>query len=304
MKNSLFKHHIDNTLCKVNKGISAIKKLRHALPRISFLTIYIVFLRSLIDYGDIIYDQPHNSSFCETLESVQYKAALAITGAIQGTSCKKIFQELGFESLKSRRWFRRLCCIFKIMKNEAPNYLISLIPKCEQTFNTRNKHLPTYNCRTDCFTYSFFPCTWNDWFNLDVSVRNSESISIFKSKLLSFILLVQNNILDIFDPQGLKLLTRLRLGFSHLNKHKFRHFQECMNQVCSCSLEIKDTSHCLLHCHHFTLHCIDLMNSVKCICNHCGSTINNNKNMEAPVLMKTKIKYIKTTERFSGSFFE
>ena len=97
-----FKHNIDNTLCKVNKGIAVIKKLRHVLPRKSLLTIYKLFLRPLINHGDIIYDQPHNSSFCEKLESAQYKATLAITGAIQGTSREKIFQELGLESLKSQ----------------------------------------------------------------------------------------------------------------------------------------------------------------------------------------------------------
>ena len=134
------------------------------------------------------------------------------------------------------------------MKNEAPKYLISLIPKREQTFNTRNKYLPPYNCRTDCFKYSFFPCTLSDCFNLYVSIRSSESISIFKSKLLSFIRPVQNNIFNIFDPQRLKLLTPLRLGFSHLNQHRFRrNFKECVSPVCSCSLEIEDTSHYLLH---------------------------------------------------------
>ena len=157
-----FKYCIDNTLCEVNKGIAVIKKLRHTLPRKSLLAIYKEFLRPLIDYGDIIYDQPHNSSFSEKLESVQYKATLAITGVIQVTFLEMIVQELGVESLKYRRWFRRLCCMFKIMKNEVPNFLISLIPKREQTFNTRSKHLLTYNCRTNCFKYSFFPCTLND----------------------------------------------------------------------------------------------------------------------------------------------
>ena len=71
------------------------------MPWKSLLTIYKVFLRLLIDYSDIIYDQPHNDSFCEKLKSVQYKAALAITGAIQGTSCNKIYEKLGLESLKS-----------------------------------------------------------------------------------------------------------------------------------------------------------------------------------------------------------
>ena len=55
------------------------------------MTTYKAFLRPLIDYGDLIYDQPQNESFCEKLKSVQYKAALAITGAIQGTSRDKIY---------------------------------------------------------------------------------------------------------------------------------------------------------------------------------------------------------------------
>ena len=88
MKNSL-EYHIDNTLCKVNKGIAVIKKQRHALPLKSLLTIYKVLLRPLIDYRDIIYDQPRNSSFCGQLQSVQYKATLAIAGAAQGTSREK-----------------------------------------------------------------------------------------------------------------------------------------------------------------------------------------------------------------------
>ena len=86
-----FKQHIDSAIPKINKGISVIKKLRHFLPQKSLLTIYKAFLRPLIDYGDIIYDQPQYESFCEKLESIQYKAALSITGAMQGTSRDKIY---------------------------------------------------------------------------------------------------------------------------------------------------------------------------------------------------------------------
>ena len=111
-----FKQHIDRVIPKINEGISVIKKLRCALLQKSSLTIYKALLGPLIDYGDIIYDQPQNESFCEKLESVQYKAALAITGAMQGTSCDKIYQELGLESLKARRWYKHLSCMFKIMK--------------------------------------------------------------------------------------------------------------------------------------------------------------------------------------------
>ena len=48
---------------------------------------------------------------------------------VTGTSCDKIYQELGLESLKSRRWYKSLSCMFKIMKKGAPNYFINLIPK-------------------------------------------------------------------------------------------------------------------------------------------------------------------------------
>ena len=91
---------------KINKVTSVIKQLAHSLTRTSLMTIYKAFLRLLIDYGDIIYDQPQNDFFCEKLELGQYKAALAITGFIQGTSCNKFYQELGLESLKSRRWYK------------------------------------------------------------------------------------------------------------------------------------------------------------------------------------------------------
>ena len=57
-------------------------------------------MRPYLDYGDIIYDQAYNVSFHEKLESVQYNSALAITGAIRGTSTEKLYNELGLETLK------------------------------------------------------------------------------------------------------------------------------------------------------------------------------------------------------------
>ena len=87
------------------------------------MAFYKALLRPLVDYGDIIYDQPQNESFSEKLELVQYKAPLAITGAIHGTSRDKIYQELRLESLKSRRWCKRPSCMFKITNEEVPNHL-------------------------------------------------------------------------------------------------------------------------------------------------------------------------------------
>ena len=61
--------------------MSPIQKKDEAL-----LTVYKSFVRPHLDYGDIIYDQPNNESFCQKLRSYKYIAALAITGSIRGTS--------------------------------------------------------------------------------------------------------------------------------------------------------------------------------------------------------------------------
>ena len=64
------------------------------------ITICKSFIRPHLDYGDIVYDRAFNESFHKNLQSIQYNAAIAIIGAIRGTSSEKIFQELGLESLK------------------------------------------------------------------------------------------------------------------------------------------------------------------------------------------------------------
>ena len=76
--------------------------MRHSIPRKPLLSIYKTFLRSHLDYCNVIYDKPHNEKFPDTLESIQYNATLAITGAIKGKSKEKIYNELGLEYLKDR----------------------------------------------------------------------------------------------------------------------------------------------------------------------------------------------------------
>ena len=72
------------------------------------MTIYKSFARTHLDYGDIIYDQTFNESFHQRIESMQYNAVIAITGAIRVTSSLKLYQELGLESLRSRRWLSQI----------------------------------------------------------------------------------------------------------------------------------------------------------------------------------------------------
>ena len=78
------------------------------MSRKSLLTIYISFIRSNLDYADIISDKTFHESFKRKIEMVQYKAVLAFTTAIKKTSCDRLYQELALESLADRKWSRRL----------------------------------------------------------------------------------------------------------------------------------------------------------------------------------------------------
>ena len=223
-----FNHHIKEKMTKAMKGIGVFKRLSKILPRHSLLTIYKSFVRPHLDYGNILHDQPNNKSF-------SYNAALAITGAIKGTSQIKLYNELGLESLQFRRWFRKLCLFCKIKKTGLPEYLFNMIPKSNHQYNTWSiEEVTKFYSRTDVLKYSYFPHTILEWNKLDVQVRRSESFLSFKNSLLKIGRPIAKPTYNIHKPIGLKFLTRLRPGLSHLNEHKFKHnVQDWINSLCS-----------------------------------------------------------------------
>ena len=117
--------HLKNIYSKVNKTIGLLRKFHNTLPRLPLLTVYKSFIRPHLDCGDVIYDQAYTASFHQ---SVQYNLALAITGAVRGTSKENLYHEQGLESLEKRRWYRKLCCFYKIFRNQSPQYLFNIIP--------------------------------------------------------------------------------------------------------------------------------------------------------------------------------
>ena len=216
-----FKKHLDDKINKAMKLVGTIRKLNSVLPRFSLLTIYKSFVRPHLDYGDVIYDQPNNQKLIDKIESVQYDAALAITGAIRGTSRIKLY-ELGLESLKDRRWMHRLCFFRKIFFARSPSYLFNYLPS--QTISLRYPNCFTsYRCRTVSFQNTFFPYSVSQWNQLQPEIRNSISHSFFRNALFKIVKPCEKTIYNIHDALGIKLITRLRLGFSHLLEHEFRN---------------------------------------------------------------------------------
>ena len=110
-------------------------------------------------------------------------------------------------------------------------------------------NIPRFNVKHNFFKNSFFPSSVIEWNNLDKSIRSSESLALFKESILQFIRPTPNRTFNCHNPIGIKLITRLRLGLSHLRDHKFKHnFLDCLNPICCCGQDIETSVHYLLHC--------------------------------------------------------
>ena len=87
-----------------------------------------------------------------------------------------------------------------------------------------------------------------------IILKNSRNIILklglgIRNSILKFITQSANSFFNSYNPKGIKFITRLWLGLSHLREHKFKHsFQDSLNTFCNCGLDIESTAYYLLHC--------------------------------------------------------
>ena len=115
---------------------------------------------------------------------MQYKACLAITGAIEGTSPEHLYKEIGLESLIDRIWVCKLTFFHKIVKENSPQYLSNYLKgNSNSVYNTRSASqisLNTFRTRTEKFKNCI--SEWNESSNL---TKQSENTKKFKNILIS-----------------------------------------------------------------------------------------------------------------------
>ena len=273
-----FTSHVNSKLTIARKGIGSILRLRKYLPRKTLEQIYKNFIRPHLEYGDIIFHQPsttkefsfdiHLKPLMQKLESLQYQAALAVTGAWRGTSTDKIYEELGWETLTNRRWYRRMSLFFLIANKQAPQYLCNIITPL---IHRRNRHQGDINavyfeqffCRTIKFSDSFIPSCVKNWNELDETLKNAASKTSFQRSLVKLVRPLKSNNFNIVDNVGLKYLTQLRVHLNDLKKYKFDHnFEDTVDPMCWANDGVEDITHFLLSCHLYIHLRIELLNSV------------------------------------------
>ena len=106
---------------------------------------------------------------------------------------------------------------------------------------------------------------------------------------------------NIHYPLGLKMLTRLRLGLSHLNEHKFNsNFEDCINLLCSYSLEVESTVHFFLHCRNFVNIRNTLLNKLNSM--SCDITICSDRSLTELILYgNPKFSFQQNSDKINAS---
>ena len=152
-------------------------------------------------------------------------------------------------------------CVYSIISFNWATITHSYITSTTKKFHRHPNTFHVLPCRTEYFKNSFFPHVINEWNKLDRNIRSSSNYQISRKAFLKFLKSVGKKIFNINDPFGINMLTRLKLGFSHLREHKFRHgFKDTLSQLCSCSIKAETTTRDFLCCHFYNSNRATLMN--------------------------------------------
>ena len=129
---------------------------------------------------------------------------------------------------------RRLCLFYKVLSSKIPKVVYDSVPSIKTPSDTLI-HLLFFVPGLSTLKIPFFLVFKSN--NLSPKIFNSASYLIFRNTLANFFRPSDNKIFNMDNQVGIQLLNRLRLDFSYLRKHKFRHnFEETINHICSDSI--------------------------------------------------------------------
>ena len=209
------------------------------------------FVRPLLEYSDVVWD--HCSLETKNhLDAIHVEAARIITGATKLCSIEKLFFDLGWESLQSRRNNHKLVIFYKILHGLTPDYLFDIVPppasptvRETARYNLRNsEHIRTSELAQIC-SLTFFPSTIRAWNSLPNEVKEASSVAAFKHALNRNIK-IPPKYFNAGTRMGQILHARLRMGCSSLKSDLYRK-NIVRSPSCSCG-EFESAKHFLFTC--------------------------------------------------------
>ena len=229
--------------------------LKFKLKRKTLNTIYISYLRPILEYASIVWD---NCTLYdkESLEKLQYEAARVVTGLTRSVSIERLLSEIGWVPLSDRRTIQKLTLVYKDKHGYLPEYLSDLFPPAVQVttpYHLRNNNnYVTVQQRLEIFSKSVIPSSTKLWNDFDNDIKNSPTLSSFKSNLKRYF---KPPFVPKYFLSGDRTFSvyhaRLRNYCSNLNADLFRnHLRQ--NSFCDCGHPYEDAEHYFFKCARYT----------------------------------------------------
>ena len=109
--------------------------------------------------------------------------------------------------------------LFSKFKGHSPEYLFRILPSVRKAYNTGNDiNISHFSGKQKLHKNFFFQLTIIKWNNLDLKIRISETFFAFKKSILKFLRPFSCSASNYHSPNGIKLITTLTLGVSHLRE--------------------------------------------------------------------------------------
>ena len=242
--------HIKENCKKAMNRLTALKKIGSKLTKKSRLTIYISFIRPVLEYGFQLYDNC-TKALSDTLEHVQRESLLFITGAYKKTSHKELLQEVGVAPLEKRRKCQKILFMYKARHNMLPDYLMSIVPNRIDNLNynlRNNENFIVPKSKKNYFLKSFIPSSTRAWNEADLDIKRSTSLQSLKNKLKQIYENKSYYLYLIKDGYGALNHSRIRMGLSALNAQRKR-YNFIDNSRCNyCNYKCENEEHFFFHC--------------------------------------------------------
>ena len=119
--------HLEYIQAKAWSRVHLLRSLKVVLDRKSLQTMYFSFIRPILEYADVVWDNCTQQQMND-LEKIQIEAGQIVSGATKLVALDRLYQELRWLKFSERRKLHRLFLFYKMENGLGPDYLAELIP--------------------------------------------------------------------------------------------------------------------------------------------------------------------------------
>ena len=128
--------HVDYLQKKTNKVVKMLRRLRHTVPSCVIQNLYTTIVLPSLDYCDVVWSGCMKNA-AKKLEVVQNNAARAVVGAPYRSSATTLRNQLGWQSLQTRRELHTATWVYRCLKpGVTPPYLHDLFQPIQHQHHT------------------------------------------------------------------------------------------------------------------------------------------------------------------------